>query len=175
MYLYHSVPENLHGNILYPLNTLKEKFPKIYEQEVSKYVGREDTTQLQIPTLNCLWNDVLHFLAVNPKEVKKALIDAGRDSDFTMNYYQVDSKLIEPKNATVYLYAHTDDENDMNEENFVPYNPDEVQKFSSMPQETKGYYKEIISKGDMPLLYHRIPHILYKGTLDINDLSIISV
>ena len=110
---------------------------------MSKYVGREHITQQRIPILDCLWNDVLHFSAVNPKEIKQALIEAGRNPDFTMNYYQIDPKLIEPKNATVYLYAHADNKDKMNEENFAPYNPDEVAKFSSMPQATKDYYNEI--------------------------------
>jgi len=48
-------------------------------------------------------------------------------------------------------------------------------KFSSIPQATKDYYKEMIGRGKRPLLYHKIPHILYKGTLDITDLPIISV
>lgn len=175
IYLYHSVPKNLQGNILYPLNALKEKHPDIYEQQVSKYVGREHITKQRIPILDCLWNDVLHFSAVNPKEVKQALAEAGRNPDFKMSYYQVDPKLIEPKNAIVYLYTHTDNKDKMNEENFASYNPDEVAKFSSMPQATKDYYKEMIDKGERPLLYHRIPHIPYKGTLDITDLPIISV
>ena len=70
IYLYHSVPKNLEGSILYPLNTLKGKHPDIYEQQVSKYVGREHIKEQRIPILDCLWNDVLHFSAVNPKEVK---------------------------------------------------------------------------------------------------------
>lgn len=167
-------PEHMYGTVLYPLNALKEEHPAIYEQQVSKYVGHEHITQQRIPILDCLWNDVLHFSAVNPKEVKQALIDAGRNSDFTMSYYKVDPKLIEPKNAIVYLYAHADNKDKMNEENFVPYNPNEMEKFSSMPQVTKDYYMEMIGKGERPLLYHRIAHILYKGTLDTIDLPIIS-
>ncbi|MDP2676217.1 MAG: hypothetical protein Q8O83_00835 [bacterium] len=165
----------MQGSILYPLNTLKESLPVVYEQQVSKYVGREQITQQRIPILDCLWNDVLHFSAVNPKEIKQALIEAGRSPDFTMNYYKVNPKLIEPKNAIVYLYAHADNKDKMNEENFAAYNPDEVVKFSSMPRATKDYYKEMIGKGERSLLYHRIPHILYRGTLDITDLPIISV
>ena len=175
MYLYHSVPKNLQGNILYPLNALKEKYPDIYEQQVSKYVGREHITQQRIPILDCLWNDVLHFSAANPKEIKQALIEAERNPDFTMNYYQVYPKLIEPKNAIVYLYAHDCNKDKMNEEDFTSYNPDEVAKFSSMPQATKDYYRGMIGMGKRPLLYHKIPHILYKGTLDITDLLIISI
>ena len=88
---------------------------------MSKYVGREHITQQRIPILDCLWNDVLHFSAVNPKEVKQALVEAGRNLDFSMSFYQVDPKLIGPKNAIVYLYAHTDNKDKMSEENFVPY------------------------------------------------------
>ena len=174
-YLYHSVPRNLNGNILYPLNVLKQKHPDIYEQQVSKYAGREQLLKHRIPILDCLWNDVLHFSAVNPKEIKQALIEAGGNPDIIMRYYQVDPKLIPPKNAIVYLYAHTDIEDKLNETNFVSYNPDEAAKYSSMPQATKDYYREMIDNGGRPLLYHRIPHILYKGTLEITDVTIVSV
>ncbi|MBK8551651.1 MAG: hypothetical protein IPL53_11555 [Ignavibacteria bacterium] len=68
-YLYHRVPKNLRGNVLYPLNTLKEIHPDLYEQQASKYAGREHITCQIIPILNCLWNDVLHFSAVNPEEI----------------------------------------------------------------------------------------------------------
>jgi len=175
MYLYHSVPKNLEGSILYPLNELKEKYPEIYSLHVAKYVGREHIMDQRILVLDCLWNDVLHFSAVNPKGVKEALIEAGRSPDFTLNYYQVDPALLEPKNAIVYLYAHTDNADKMSKENFAAYNPEDVAKFSQIPQETKDYYKETIQKGGRPLLYHRIPHILYKGALDVTNLPIISV
>ncbi|MCR4328891.1 MAG: hypothetical protein NUV53_05310 [Patescibacteria group bacterium] len=173
-YLYHSVPKDLQGNILYPLNVLKEKYPEIYAQQVSKYIGREHIIQQQIPVLDCLWNDVLHFSAINPIEIKQALIEAGH-KDITMNYYQVDPKLIDTKNTIVYLYAHTDNKDKMNEANFAPYDPKEVQQFAVMPQMTKDYYREMISKGERPLLYHRVPHILYKGDLNITGLPVIAV
>lgn len=143
MYLYHSVPKNSQGNILYPLNALKEKYPDIYEQQVNKYVGREHITQQRIQILDCLWNDVLHFSAINPKEIKQALIEAGRNPDFTMSYYHVDTKLIKPKNAIVYLYAHANNKNKMNEENFAHYNPGEVAKFSEMPKATKNFVRHL--------------------------------
>jgi len=174
-YLYHSIPKNLQGNILYPLNILKERHPIVYEEQVSKYLGREHIKEQRIPILDCLWNDVLHFSAVNPKEIKQALVESGRSIDFTMEYYQVDPELLEPKNTIVYLYAHTNNKDKMSTENFVPYNVDEVAKFSSMPQATKNYYKEMINKGERPLLYHKIPHILYKGELDTINLPTVSV
>ncbi len=165
----------MQGSILYPLNVLKEKYPEIYEAQVSKYIGREHITEQRIPTLGCLWNDVLHFSAVNPQEIKEALIEAGRDPDFSREYYKIDPKLLEPKNTTVYLYTHKDVSNTMTEENFTSFNPEDVARFSSMPQATKDYYKEMIGKGGRPLLHHLIPHILFKGTLDVSVLPVIKV
>jgi len=174
-YLYHLVPKNLRGNILYPLNTLKEKYPDIYEQQVVKYAGREHITRQRIPILDCLWNDVLHFSAVDPKEIKQALIEAGQSPDFSMRCYRIDPGSIDPKNTIVYLFAHTNDKDEMGEENFASYNPDDVAKFSVMPQATKDYYKEMIVNGQRPLRYHRIPHVLYRGTLNIIELPIVFV
>lgn len=174
-YLYHKVPEGMQGSILYPLNMLKDTHPDIYQIEVKKYEGREHIKEQRIPLLNCLWNDVLHFSAVNPIHIKQALIDAGRGADFIMNYYQVDPELIKQKDAVVYLYAHDGINDKLSEKNFVPYDSHEVGKFSVMPQATKDYYKETISHGGRPLLYHRVPHILYRGTIDVTDLPIISV
>lgn len=174
-HLYHSKPKDLQGSVLYPLNVLREKYPEVYKKQASKYAGREHITQQQIPTLDCLWNDALHFSAVHPREIKEALIQAGRDPNFTMEYYQVDPTLLDPKNTTVYLYAHVDLEDKMSNENFAAYNPEELNHFSLMPQSTKDYYKEMVDKGERPLLYHRIPHILYKGNLDLANISVITV
>lgn len=174
-YLYHLVPGDIQDNTLYPLNELKTRYPDIYKQQASKYVGREYIMQQKIPILDCLWNDVLHFSAVHPKDIKQALIESGQDFNFKMNYYQIDPKLIDPKNAIIYLYSHKNSEDKMNKENFTSYKPDELIKFSSVPFATKDYYRQMISEKKRPLLYYKIPHIFYKGILDINNLPIISV
>lgn len=173
-FLYHRIPINMTGNILYPLNEIKDKYPEIYEHHVLKYAGREQLLKHKIPILNCLWNDVLHFSAVHPDEIKKSLTEAGDKKEFTLKYYKVDPKLLKPEITIVYLYAHNDVKDKLNENNYVSYAPENVSKYSSMPQTTKDYYKEIIDKGGRPLLYHRIPHILYRGTLDVTDLPVIS-
>ncbi len=76
-YLYHWVPDDMIGDTLYPLNILKHTHPDLYTKKVSKYIGREKVMDQIIPILDCLWNDVLHFTAVHPKDVKDALIKAG--------------------------------------------------------------------------------------------------
>lgn len=165
----------MQGNTLYPLNMLKNKHPDVYQEQMIKYIGREQVTRQKIPAFNCLWNDVLHFSAVDPREIKQALVEAGRSLDFTMRYYQIDPNLLESTKTIVYLYHHVDSKNQKPGKDFVPYNPKRVAQYSSIPEETKQYYKETVDSGDQPLLYHKIPHILYKGTLNTTNLPIISV
>ncbi len=61
MYLYHSVPRDLQGAMLYPLNVLARLYPGLYEEQLKKYVGREHIPRQQIPGLGCAWGDVLHL------------------------------------------------------------------------------------------------------------------
>ncbi len=174
-YLYHRVPENMQGSVLYPLNILKEKYPEIYQKQVGKYVGREELTKRIIPILNCLWNDVLHFSPVHPVEIKKALVEAGWSSDFSMQCYLIDPKMLDPKDTVIYFSSPDNKINDPNPDNFMPYNPEDVKSFSIMSEKNKQYYKEVISQGGHPLLYPWVTHILYKGSIDIADLSIVSI
>jgi len=61
-HLYHRVPADLKGHILYPLNQLKSIYPSLYDTKATTYQGREAVMQARIPLLNCLWNDVPHIL-----------------------------------------------------------------------------------------------------------------
>src|SRR3989344_769337 len=174
-YLYHRIPKNMKGNILYPLNMLKKKYPDAYEDQVGKYIGREHIMKQRIPMLDCLWNDVLHLSPVHPSEIKKSLIESGNKPDFILSCYQIDPTLIDVENAIIYLYSFRDRGEDIKKEDFISYSISNLGRLSSIPQATKEYYKEIFSKDLRPLLYHRIPHVLYKSSLDITSLPTISV
>lgn len=75
--IYHMVPQNLTGEVLYPLNVLRTHLPEIYDAQVKKYSGREGVMAHKVPILECLWNDVLHFSPVHPSKIRDAIADAG--------------------------------------------------------------------------------------------------
>jgi hypothetical protein len=173
-YLYHWVPENMEGEVLYPLNILKEINLNLFNSQVSKYKGREKVMNQFIPTLECLWNDVLHLSAIHPKDVKNALIEAGSEKNIKMKCYQVDSNLLEIEKTTIYFSGDIPSER-MKMKNFTNYNPLELNNHSRVPQETKDYYKKMIKLGKSPLIFHKAPHILYKGTINIKNCDVIEV
>ena len=87
--------EKLHGKILYPLNQLKEHYPKLYNEELSKYKGREHILKDKIPILNCLWGEVLHFSIVNPSNIYSALREAGSKIQGKTKWYKIDPKKLQ--------------------------------------------------------------------------------
>ncbi len=175
IYLYHWVPENLRGDILFPLNVLKDRYPDIYAEHAEKYSWRPHIMEQKIPILNCLWNDVLHFSVVHPNLVKQALIEAGDTRPFNLELFEVDPHLLSPENTIVFLHKELDITQKMNEENFASYNPDQLQEYAIISERTKKYYREMFASNKEPLLYSGVPHVLYKGSLNISGLKIIKV
>jgi hypothetical protein len=92
-----------------------------------------------------------------------------------MKFYQVDPDLLDPKLTTIYLYQERDSKDKMNPENFAEYKSNLVDEHATLPEMTKEYYKDKFGKGERPLLFIGVPHILHKGSIDISDLPIITV
>jgi len=173
-YLYHWVPKNMKGNILMPLNVLKKQDLELYNQYFQKYKGRETVTHQYLPTLQCLWNDVLHFTAVHPKDVKDALIESGGSNSINIECYQIDASILDSEKTTVY-FSGDKPENRMKLKNFEKYDYKNINHYSNIPQKTKDYYKECFSNNKKPLVFHCVPHILYKGTINVSNINIVKV
>ncbi len=173
-FLYHHMPPNMHGDILYPLNQMKDSMPEIYNQAISKYTGREHLTQKIIPILNCKWNDVLHFTAVPPSIIRQAREAVGIKMP-PAQYFEIDPLLLESKNTIIYLDKVTTINSSISAEDCLPYNPHNIAPYTELPGETKLYYKKVVALGKHPLMYVKVPHILYHGTLYIKNIPIITV
>jgi len=173
-YIYHMVPPDQLGNILYPLNQLRDINPELYSQKASKYTDQEHVMERQIPILDCLWNDVLHLSPIPPHELKTALLAAGME-DRQFSYYQIDPALFTPENTVIYLHQSTDRVIAPDPNEFVPYDIERLPDLTRIPEWTKQYYTEQYTSGDKPLRFLGIPHILHKGTVNTVGVPIITV
>ncbi len=173
-FIYHWVPKDMQGNILYPLNRLKDTHPDIAAQNIKKYEDRGSRVMSQrIPILNCLWNDVLHFSLVDPQRVADELGKFGEHRTYTL--YKIDPHTLEPEKTVLFINREREPGTLPRDEEFIPYDPNDVEKWTYFPQETAAYYEKRYSEGKLPLVYHGLPHVLYKGELNIKNLPIISV
>lgn len=169
-YLYHRVSKNMIGTVLYPLNKLKYIYPEIYDQEIKKYEGREKLLVAKVPPLDCFWNDVLHLTAVTPEQLRFNLAKAGIDNTPT-KFFKIPVSMIEGQNSIAFIYRR-DIGLIPDFKQYEVFNPDRMDVYREVPNETIEYYKQKKSEGVKPLLYHLVPHILYKGDIDIKNLEI---
>lgn len=172
-YLYHRVPKNMSGTVLYPLNVLKETHPEIYNDQVKKYEGREKLLTTEVPPLNCLWNDVLHFTAVSPQELKNNLAKADIHID-PISWFKIPISMIEGEKSIAFTYRR-DQDLVPNFKEYEPFDPKRIEIYRVVPEETIEYYKQKKDDGNRPLLFHLVPHVLFKGNIDTKGLEIVTV
>lgn len=84
-YIYHLRPEPFEGTSLIPLNSMDQN-SELYKKYAKKYVGREDLMDGIIPILDCKWNDVVQFSALDPQIIVNEL--RKHQDDLTLSRLQ---------------------------------------------------------------------------------------
>lgn len=170
--LYHIVRGGFKGDTLYPLNVLKNQHPDLYAKHSKKYEHRKHITELFIPQLDCYWGDVVHMSAVHPQDLVKALAAVGLNGK-RYSYFEIDPTTLDPKKTVVYLNKEKENKGrHLTADDFRPFDAARVAEWGYIPKETIEYWKKKIAEGAEPLLFLFVPHILYKGSIDVSGLTI---
>jgi len=171
-YVYHWKPEDMRGETLYPLNELKSKYPDLYTEAADQYENREFLRDYVIPPLGCKWNDALFLSPIGPEQIRAALLE--QDFDFHGEFYEIDASKLAPERTTIYTFKDIAFDAVLDPNNYVPYSPENLKRLSTIPEATKQFYKENLTDEGV-LYFAHIPHILYRGTLDVTDVRTIKV
>ena len=169
------------GHVLYHLNEVKSIFPEIYNKNLERYKDRKYHLKQKIPYLDCLWNDVVHLTAIKPIKIKKALEKAGAPPFVKKwKWYKIDSKNLDESNAVIFLYNNKKDERKrrFEKDNFLPYKGSDLSKYSILSKAVENHYLNEVEQGKKLkeiILFHLVPHILYKGNIDISNTEIIEI
>jgi hypothetical protein len=170
-FVYHRVPSQLRGTVLYPLNKLKGIWPDLYKQEVDKYDGRTQLLTWSIEPLGCLWNDVLFFSPVRPQDIRRAMNEAGVKFH-TMRFYQIPAARLDPQITTIRHYRWSRNE----KPRYDAYDPCHLEPYARLSDATAQDYRDQLSRFQTHVfVFAHVPHILYKGTLDVSGLPIVEV
>jgi hypothetical protein len=166
------------GTTLFPLNRLVELMPDVAAIHFNKYDARENRHVLlkrKIPLLDCLWNDVLHFTAVHPKVTNDNVIAAGVDPKIIKKkkYFAIPIEMLDPQLIAVLDWQKFTMEKDASR--YSHFDATKMDYYATVPQATLDFYKERTSNGKFFGTYHFVPHILYKGSVDVTGLEIIEV
>ena len=177
MLLYHLVPTELVGTKLYPLNDLKSFHLDLYERARTKYIGREAVMQQIIPLLDCLWNDVIFLSPVHPEKILHARISFGLQGNYDKKspWFVLESENLDQ--SKLILYRHrpkwlADQEQDKAEYlPFVEVSQFEKEQLTEIPECALWSIQKFREKS---LFQSYVPHLLYKGVIDITNASIVT-
>ncbi len=173
-FVYHAVPRNFQGTTIYPLNQLKNVYPTIYTERVKAYSWRPEVMEQPVHPLNCFWNDCIFLTATPPQLVKQELYKIDPGHQFPSKFWKIDAHTLEPQNTTIYNFATNVRPHPA--QDFLPYNPGNLEEYTQVPSRTIEYWQQCIYEGrKRMLLYLYIPHIMYKGTINTRELEIVEV
>lgn len=168
MYVYHFVPEEMKGAILYPLNKLKVLYPDTYEKQNKKYQSREQVKETEIPDLG-KWNDVIHLSPIDPSEVRQALREAGSSVGSSWKVFCIDAKVLDWSRMIIHIETGSVGGKEVIN---LPFTEENYAQHCHLSDRTKRYYRRCVEEGRQILIYGFAPHVLYGGTIDVSRTEI---
>lgn len=166
-YVYHHVPAQMFGTVLYPLNRLLGIDRKLYELYKSGYQGREQLLQRKIPYLDCLWNDVLHCSPVHPAKINQALKSCGVKDIPSAEFFEVDVESDIDMTNSVIFYRSSNKPGDIYFEKAWEAKWDSLGEITEL---SLKHYRDVAANGEPLFAYHGLPHFLYLGEIEIRNL-----
>jgi len=178
-YIYHGVPPNFSGEMLYPLFSLKEKHPEIFAREIKKYDDhpkRKLLPNLILKKLNCPRGDVLQFSPIHPNLIFQGLKSVFPDGNRSVKFFEIPIErthgiptILFDMNRPGYVFGE-----DEPEEIFDWVTPANYRMIRQLPLEAIEFYQEWKTRGEPGApAYGKIPHIMVKGPVSVKDCKIV--
>lgn len=165
-YIYHGVPETIKGTALIPLSKMETVDPDLQKKYLEKYNGRESVIERHIPLLDCAWDEVVQLLPLHPRQLFTYQQQIGIINEIPdYRYFEFDVNVLDSDSAVVYFKTAPGDDH-VTVKWLADVNIDELQ---SIPQATINYYDSMVGKDEPVFNYQFIPHILYRGSIDISE------
>lgn len=167
-YLYHFVPPDMVGTILYPLNELRDMLPVVYEKHAKKYAGREHVRETVIPGLGT-WNDAIHLSPIDPAETRQSLQEAGSSISSSWKVFCINADTLDKSRLMIHVEPEIVGGSGVVN---LPFTEENYAEHHHISDRTKAYYKNSIDEGRQVLIYGFAPHVLYGGTIDVSTAEV---
>ncbi len=171
MLLYHGVPKRMMGTKLYPLNELKNVHSELSAEYYEKYSGREEVTRQVIPILNCLWNDVIFFIPIPPDAINFARESHGL-LPIEQEWFVVDSKTLNQSNLL--LFRHRPQwtiDAELEKDEYTKLDDLSVVQEAEVQMVPECAIWAMKKFGRKSMLFGYMPHVLFRGTIETENLE----
>ena len=165
-YLYHVVfgGDSLRDGMLYPLSEIATKHPDLYELYAAKYADRPQVPQQRIPHLNCLWGDVVFLTPVHPDRLCLVLAQCLEKSFPSFAYQEIPVADLDYSKLVIWPFRSRE----FDPAEVVLFTPELLGSLREVPESTREYLLEERSNDGRPLLFVHVPHVLYKGAINMS-------
>lgn len=170
MIVYHFVPKNQKGDIIYPLNQLKYKYPEIYKKHFAKYNNIKEK-DVEIPGFG-YWNDCINLMPINPALVKQELENFGHSTNWEWKFYKIDTDNLDTSKLIIMTVT---EDNAILRRHFIPFSKQAFERYCHIGDATREVFKKAKNKGEQPNTFARMPHVLYKDSINTSNLEIVEL
>jgi hypothetical protein len=87
------------------------------------------------------------------------------------HFFEIDSEQLDPDNIVVFFKDAAGEEH----VRFEWLRDVDEELISKIPPATMAYYESLVGTGELPFNYQFIPHIMYKGSIDIVNAQILKL
>jgi hypothetical protein len=191
--VYHSIPREMAGEVLYPLNQLAAVAPEAYELQRSKYRGREAVLDAMIAGDGLRFNDTIHCAPLHPYRLFAGRAALGFDppraaprrhghaSRFTGLFFEIPLDRIDAHRVLWYRWETPWINGFPNEDvplappldEFEPFDRARYQLLPDVTEAHVAYLREMKAARKHPLLFVHIPHVLVAGSINTRGLPVI--
>ena len=172
-FIYHGVPDDMRGKYLVPLSTMRRQDSKLAAEYTKKYDGRrKKVMERRIPLLDCRWDDVVQLLPLHPQKLFDLQKELGLITEIPpYRFYKIAVADLDPDKTAVFFKTAAGEDN--TETRWLK--DVKLRRLQDIPDTTRAYYQTLVGTGELPFNYQFIPHIVYKGELDISKSAIITL
>ena len=171
LYHFYRPPEKMVGTKLVPLSTLQQSAPDLAEKHASKYRNRDwfqkrgGVAKIRIPCLSCTLADVVHLFAVPPALIQERQKLLGGPP---LQFFEIESDVLDTNCLCVYYR----NDKKTGEPIYEPFHPS--LPLDKIEEEFEEWFREEIARGNPRRILVGVPHIYYKGEIDISDCPVVS-
>ena len=192
-FVYHGVPSEMVGEVIYPLTQLAAVAPEAYELQKSKYLGREVVLDARISPDGLFFNDTVHCVPLHPYRLFAARERLGFDppradasrtkgtARFSGLFFEIPVERISPHRVLWYRwetpwingfpYADVPLVPPLDE--FEPFDRGRYQELEDVTEAHFAYLRRMKDEGTQPLVFVHVPHVLVAGPIDTCGLRIV--
>ena len=188
-FVYHGLPRDMVGDVIYPLNELSTIQPRLYEAQRSKYAGREAVLDFRIPGLGVLFNDTVHCGPVHPYHLFSARRAVGIEVTArpqppawaTGLFFEIPLEriLVHPvvwySCKTLWINGAPDEDVPLTPplDEFEPFDPARYRELLHVTPKHASYLRKMKERGERGLMFVHIPHVLVAGAIDVSGARVV--